>query len=178
MKRYVLTGAPGSGKTAILRILELKKYFVVGEAATDVIAYEQAQSNQAPWENPDFIDKIVNLQKQRQMQLSKVQTDLQFYDRSPICTYALAVWLNFEPSKILLQEIEQIEKNQLYEKKVFFIENLGFCTPTEARKITFEDSLLFEKVHEDAYTKFGFECIKIPPALLLDRTEAILKHIK
>ena len=43
MKRYILTGAPGAGKTAILRQLELDGYGVVEEAATDIIAIEQAQ---------------------------------------------------------------------------------------------------------------------------------------
>jgi predicted ATPase len=38
MKRYILTGAPGAGKTAIIRQLELDRFSVVEEAATDVIA--------------------------------------------------------------------------------------------------------------------------------------------
>jgi predicted ATPase len=38
MPWYVLTGAPGSGKTAMLRQLEQDGFAVVEEAATDVIA--------------------------------------------------------------------------------------------------------------------------------------------
>jgi predicted ATPase len=176
MKRYILTGAPGCGKTALIRALEIKRYFVIGEAATDIIAYEQAQGNLTPWELPNFIDQIVNLQKQRQMQI--LSESLQFYDRSPICTYALAVYLDFKPSVALLQEIERIEKNQIYQKQVFFIENLGFCTPTEARKLSFENSLEFEKIHEETYAQFGFERIKISRAPLLDRVNAILQSIE
>ena len=37
MPRYILTGAPGAGKTAVLRLLEVSGYTVVEEAATDVI---------------------------------------------------------------------------------------------------------------------------------------------
>jgi predicted ATPase len=44
MKRYILTGAPGEGKTAILRHLELDGYGIVEGAATDIIALEQAPS--------------------------------------------------------------------------------------------------------------------------------------
>lgn len=43
MKRFVLTGAPGSGKTVIIRQLELEGFSVVEEAATDVIALAQAR---------------------------------------------------------------------------------------------------------------------------------------
>jgi predicted ATPase len=36
MKRFILTGAPGAGKTSILRVLAATGYPVVDEAATDV----------------------------------------------------------------------------------------------------------------------------------------------
>jgi predicted ATPase len=38
MRRFIITGAPGAGKTAIIRELELDGFSVVEEAATDVIA--------------------------------------------------------------------------------------------------------------------------------------------
>ena len=43
MKRFVITGAPGAGKTAIIRQLELDGFSVVEEAATDVIAASHAR---------------------------------------------------------------------------------------------------------------------------------------
>jgi predicted ATPase len=39
MKRYVLTGTSGSGKTSILRALECEGHPVVEEAAIDIIAH-------------------------------------------------------------------------------------------------------------------------------------------
>jgi len=39
---------------------------VVEEAATDVIASEQARGVDEPWRDADFIDKIVALQRQRE----------------------------------------------------------------------------------------------------------------
>jgi len=44
MKRFVLTGAPGAGKSVILRQLELDGFSVVEEAATDLIALAQARA--------------------------------------------------------------------------------------------------------------------------------------
>ena len=54
MKRYILTGAPGAGKSAILRQLELDGYGVVEEAATDIIAMEQVQGGAEPWSRASF----------------------------------------------------------------------------------------------------------------------------
>ena len=48
MKRYIVTGTPGAGKTAILRCLELEGYGVVEKAATDIIALQQAQGVEEP----------------------------------------------------------------------------------------------------------------------------------
>src|SRR5918911_1067339 len=86
MKRYILTGTPGSGKTSILQELKSQGYGVVEEAATDVIACEQRRGNREPWLQPDFIDAIVRLQKQRQLEAAMASDELQWYDRSPICT--------------------------------------------------------------------------------------------
>src|ERR1700676_2156110 len=176
VKRYILTGTPGSGKTAILRSLEVAGYLVVEEAATDIIALRHAQGIAEPWKNPTFIDDIVNLQTHRQMRIADV-SGVQFYDRSPICTYALAVFLNFPISKTLAEEMARIEKAQIYQKQVFFIENLGHCAPTAARKITFEDSLKFEKVHKETYRPLGYACIKIAPLELVARAEKINRHV-
>ncbi|HXN11600.1 MAG TPA: AAA family ATPase [Candidatus Acidoferrales bacterium] len=176
MKRYILTGTPGCGKTSIIRSLEVAGYLVVEEAATDIIALRQAQGIAEPHMDPSFIDDIINLQKQRQMR-TDLASGVQFYDRSPLCTYALSVWLGFPISMTLADEMERVAKAQIYKKEVFFIENLGFCEPTAARKISFEDSLKFEKVHEETYRSLGYECVRIAPQELAARVEQIKRYV-
>jgi predicted ATPase len=89
MPGYVLTGAPGAGKTAILRALERAGQRVVEEAATDVIALQQALGSPAPEYEPRFLEQIVCLQRARQ-QASPAGGAAVFFDRSPVCTLALA----------------------------------------------------------------------------------------
>ena len=52
MRRFIITGAPGAGKTAIIRQLELDGFSVVEEAATDVIAAAHAQGTFNPGRIP------------------------------------------------------------------------------------------------------------------------------
>ncbi len=172
-----MTGTPGSGKTSIIRCLEIAGYHVVEEAATDLIALRQAQGISEPHTHPSFIDDITNLQKQRQMQASDLASTIQFFDRSPICTYALSTWLGYPISITLSNEMERTKEEQIYQRQVFFIENLGFCEPTQARRISFEDSLRFEKLHEETYRSFGYEIVKVAPQELSDRVEKIKRYV-
>jgi len=177
MKRYILTGTPGCGKTSIVRALELAGYLVVEEAATDTIALRHAQGITQPWSHAAFIDEITNLQKQRQLRVAGLGLGIQFYDRSPLCTYALSRWLGVTISTTLADEMERIRVEATYQRQVFFIENLGFCEPTQARRISFEDSIRFEKVHEETYREFGYECIRVAPQELARRVEQIERYV-
>ncbi len=173
MKRFIITGAPGAGKTAIIRQLELDGFSVVEEAATDIIAAEQAKGNAQPWTQPLFIDAIANLQKDRQLRASHQPDQVQFHDRCVVCTAALATYLGYSFSPLLSRELERVKTEAIYQNRVFFIRNLGFVTPTEARRISFEDTLQFEKIHEETYSDFGFELIKIEPGTLSERVNLI-----
>jgi len=173
MKRFIITGAPGAGKTAIIRQLELDGFSVVEEAATDVIAAAHAQGTADPWMHPSFIDAIATLQRDRQIRASHQPDAVQFHDRCVVCTAALAVHLGYPFSPLLAGELERITKEGVYENRVFFVRNLGFVTPTEARRISFEDMLRFEKTHEETYRGFGFQLIAVEPASLVDRVRFI-----
>lgn len=173
MKRYILTGTPGSGKTSLIAELSLMGFSTIAEAATDVIALEQARGVREPWQAPIFIDKIVALQKTRQMESIQTKNAVQFYDRSPICTHALSVYLGWPPSSLLLQEIERIRHERVYQQEVFFIENLGFCEPTAARQISFAEALKFEEMHVNSYQEFGYTLIRIPKDSIKSRIKMI-----
>jgi predicted ATPase len=109
MPRYILTGTPGAGKTAVLRSLEVHGYAVVEEAATDVIALVQANGNEQPWTDPAFIDKILALQRQRQRRKVRSEIDTVSFDRSPVCTLALTRYLGFAAPRSLEAEVAGLE---------------------------------------------------------------------
>jgi predicted ATPase len=173
MRRFIITGAPGAGKTSIIRQLELDGFSVVEEAATDVIAAAQAHGTVEPWTHPSFIDVIARLQRDRQIRASYQPGEVQFHDRCVVCTAALAVYLGYPFSTFLASELDRIRKEGIYQDRVFFIRNLGFVTPTEARRISFEETVRFEKIHEESYRDFGFELISVEPGNLADRVSVI-----
>jgi predicted ATPase len=178
MRRFIITGAPGAGKTAIIRQLELDGFSVVEEAATDVIAAAQAQGTAEPWRDPSFIDTVAHLQRDRETRASFQPDEVQFHDRSVVCTAALAVYLGHPVSRFLSSELDRVKREAIFQDQVFFIRNLGFITPSDARRISFEETLRFEKIHEEIYRDFGFELVSIEPGTLAERVSSIKAAIR
>jgi predicted ATPase len=173
LKRFIISGAPGAGKTAIIRELEFDGFGVVEEAATDVIAKGQAAGTSEPWTDPSFIDTVARLQQEREIWASAQPDQIQFHDRSVVCTAALAVYLGFPTSPFLTEALNRIKKESVYQRRVFFVRSLGFITPTAARRISLAEAERFEKIHEQIYREFGFELVSIEPGSVAERVTAI-----
>ncbi|MEU0076472.1 AAA family ATPase [Micromonospora tulbaghiae] len=177
MPGYILTGTPGSGKTAILRHLEIDGHPVVEEAATDVIALDQALGRPEPWREPGFAERVLDLQRRRRRRADAHADLVVFHDRSPVCTLALCRHLGLTPPRALLDEIERMTVERQYERTVFFVRNQGFVEATAARRISFEESLVFERIHELTYREAGFDLVDVPAGTLPARVAAIKRAV-
>jgi predicted ATPase len=178
MRRHIITGAPGAGKTTIVTALRDRGYAVVDEAATDVITHEHALGRDEAWLGAGFIDAITLLQRERQEQPTQPATTDQVFDRSPICTLALAQYLGRPVTPILAKEVDRVVAERIYQPRVFFVHLLGFITPTAARRITLAQSVRFERFHEQAYRDHGFELVNIPAGTLEERVELVDGYIR
>ena len=176
--RVVLTGAPGSGKTTLLDALRVRGYAVVEEAATDIIAAQQALKIAEPWLCADFTDLIVALQRARQTAPVPATVRIQLFDRSPLCTLALARYLQHPVGEVLRAEVERVVREQVYELRVLLVRPLGFVVATAARRISYEDSLAFQAVHETVYSEYGFDLVDVPPGPTSARVAAVEAHLR
>jgi predicted ATPase len=179
MPGYILTGTPGAGKTAILRLLEISGHQVVEEAATDVIALGHALGRAEPWHDPDFSGKVLALQQHRwRERAGAAQSEAVFFDRSPVCTLALGRYLGSPACRALARDVGVAMAEAPYDGVAFFVRNQGFIQPTAARRISFEDSLLFEQILEQTYRDLGFRLAYVPAGPLADRAALIQQTVR
>ena len=161
--RYVLTGAPGAGKTTLAEALAARGHVVVAEAATDLIAQGYQGS---------FTDAILALQLARERAATG---PLQILDRSPLCTLALARYIGITPSAALRAAAARAPG--VYQPAVFLVRPLGFMTPTAARRISYDDALRFADIHEDVYREYGFTLIDVPKETVAERVARVERLI-
>ena len=174
-RRFILTGAPGAGKTVLIRHLETLGHEVVEEAATDVIALNQARDVERPWEHPAFITDIAALQAWREA--APMRSTHRFADRSLFCTLALAEWLGHPVPFELLATADQMAASGWFDRRVFFIDQLATIENTAARRISFDEATRFGATHAAVYRRYGFELLQIVPAPIEDRAAAILVQL-
>jgi predicted ATPase len=178
MRHIILTGAPGAGKTAVLRQLEVLGHPVVEEAATDVIALAHARGRDETHDGlPAFLDAIIALQERRRLASAASAHPWVFHDRSPICTLALAAYAGTAATPALEAALADIARDAFYDQRVMFVRNLGFIVNTAARRISFEETLRFEAIHEQTYRRLGYDLEVIEAGEVMDRARAILDRL-
>jgi predicted ATPase len=141
MRRFIVTGAPGAAKTAIIRQLELDGFSVVEEAATDAIAALQAQGTVQPWGHPAFIDVIASCK--RTVRLGRLINQMRF-SFTTVASPPGAPFFTFLPAK----------------------------------QISFEETVRFEKTHEETYRDSGFELVSVEPRSLVERVSIIKAAVR
>lgn len=134
-----------------------------------------------PWEGNDFIGVVARLQAQREdAARSRVAAAdaVMLFDRSSLCTLALARYLRRPVPASLAAEIDRINRQQIYQRQVFLVQPLGFVVPSAARRISHADSLFFHAVHEEVYREHGFDLIDVPAAAVIERVALVDQHLR
>ena len=126
---------------------------------------------------PGFADRVLDLQRKRRLAADADTGGVVFFDRSPVCTLALCRYLDLTAPRHLFGEIERMVTEHRYEQTAFFVRHQGFIQATAARRISFEDSLAFEKIHELTYREVGFDLFEVPAAPLPVRVATVQQAV-
>jgi len=170
-KWYVITGAPGSGKTTMINQLSKMGYCTCLEAARILIDKEISEGKKLEEirkEEIEFQKKVFKMKIEIEKKLPKDK--IIFLDRGLPDTIAYYQLYGFDTKEIL-----KICKEKRY-KKIFFLESLPFekdYARIEGEKAAKKLSELLKK----AYLDLGYEVIIIPNMPIENRINSILSNL-
>ncbi len=173
-RNYIITGAPGTGKTSIISELKSRGWNCYGEVARAVIIEEStADSDALPYRNTlAFTEKVVSQMSNHLIDCE--EHEVNFFDRGLPDS---AGYLLLEGIEIPTYLKEKIAKSR-YEKKVFiapFWEDI-YTTDTQ-RLESAEVARDIDRALRKSYNMFGFELIEIPTGTVEERTNFILDNL-
>jgi predicted ATPase len=174
MKKIVLTGGPGIGKTTLIELLAAAGYAIVPEAARLVVEDEESRGGDArPWSNPPRFQKLV-AEKQLELEAAaeKRGGDLYFLDRGLVDGHAYCKIANIESPALIYGS----GKNRY--SHVFLLDPLPSYRNDGVRYESEEKGMRIHNEIAAAYREFGYNPISVPILPPEGRMKFILDHIK
>jgi predicted ATPase len=170
---YILTGAPGSGKTAILARLK-DELWCVDEPAREVLAEQRANGGSGTWDKDPSLFVHLLLQSS----IEKYQTALgsgrkAVFDRGiPDCVvYALRAGTDPKPSLTTVDVYG-------YNPRVLFLEPWSeIYTTDEERTMSFDETLSFSETLRDVYVRSGYTPVDVPRGSVDDRAAFVREMV-
>jgi len=167
----VITGAPCSGKTAVIRSLEQLGYPVMHEVARTYID-ERLKTGET-------IDRIKTdilsferhiLYKKIGIEQSLLKEETVFLDRAVPDSIGYYILEGLDPD-------DPIQKSRLWRyKKIFFFERIPF----EKDPVRSEDGQIASRIDDllkESYRMLGYEIVFVPLMTVNERISFILKHV-
>lgn len=175
-KFFVITGAPGSGKTALINELKRRGYRCVQEVARRIIQ-EQVRVNGdgVPWKNIDLFKKLMLARfVETYEEAMEYSQEITFFDRDILDLVAYDRLTHTASS----QNLQKAVATLLYNNKVFVVPPWKeiYHVDTE-RKQSYEEAV---KVYENivkVYTEYGRELIEVPKMDVAKRAEFVIARI-
>lgn len=172
---YVLTGGPGSGKTAVIEALHQAGYTRTVEAGRGIIQDQVAIGGRAlPWQDPALFSELMLSWEMRSYRLAEQSNGLVFFDRgvADVVGY-LRVMGHPVP-----RHMEKAAESFRYNRTVFIAPPWAeiFAQDRE-RKQDFDDAVRTYEVMIATYTERGYELTELPRVSVEQRVRFVLQSI-
>jgi predicted ATPase len=169
----ILTGAPGSGKTAILSRL-IDEFRCVDEPAREVLAEQRATGGRGTWDlDPPLFVHLLLQRSIVKYETARRSGDTVLFDRGiPDCVvYAVLAETDPAPS---LAAVDLYR----YQPHVLFLEPWSDIYETDEERImAFDDTVSFSEALRDVYERSDYRLVDVPRGSLDDRAAFVRKMV-
>jgi predicted ATPase len=167
----VITGAPCSGKTAVIHMLEQRGYQVVHEVARAYIDNElmkgktllEIKSDEWAFEHHILMEKV-------RIESTLKKDEIIFFDRGV-------------PDSIAYYKLNGLDSVEPFQKSgavryqnVFFLERLLFL-PDPVRSENEQTARRLGRLIEESYQSLGYDLIQVPLLSVEERTQFVLERL-
>ena len=161
----ILTGSPGSGKTAILSRLK-GEFGCVDEPAKEVLAEQRATGGRGTWDqDPSLFVHLLLQRSIERYEVARRSDETVIFDRGiPDCVvYAIRAGTDVTPSVAAVEAFR-------YQRDVLFLEPWSdIYTTDEERIMSFDDTVSFSEQLRDVYERSDYTLVRVPQASIDDR---------
>jgi predicted ATPase len=170
MRKYIISGAAGTGKTSLINEIENQNILIIPEASRQIIIEEQKHKRDGmPWAN---LERFTELVVQKSMFFLQNHQEAIFCDRSMIDSIAYLI----HQGKSIPVELATFPFEEYYHNQVFFALPWREIYQTDQqRPEPFEYHLSLSKVLIETYQTYGFDLIKIPFGTVQDRLNFVFE---
>jgi len=174
LKKVIITGSPGTGKSSIIKELQNRGYFCFNE----VWNKEYENPNQKSNSNKiNTFSQHLFSERLKQLEITKkekIKQNVIFYDRGIIDTIS---YLKTYKKNIKTSWID-LAYNKRYYETIFFCPLWEeIYTQNDRRKETYKECILIEKYLTSTYKKFLYKIKNVPKLSIQTRADYILKNI-
>ena len=162
MRGFIIIGAPGAGKTAIIRQLELDGFSVVNRRPLTSSLLRMRKEALNSGDIPRSLMQSLICKGTVRFEHLINRTRFSFTTVCVVCTAALAVYLRHAYTTFFSVSWTASKRKGSNKNRVFFIRHLGY-----------HHAVRFEKIHEGTYRDFGFELVPVERGSLMERVGVI-----
>lgn len=171
----VITGGPGSGKSALLAALEACGHFCLPEAGRAIIQAQVAIGGQAlPWADRSAFAELMLSCEIRSYETAKARNGLAFFDRGvpDVAGYLRLIGL---PVPAHVRKAVELYR---YNRQVFIAPPWReIFAQDQERKQDFDEAIRTYEALATTYTAAGYELIELPRVPVDERNRFILERM-
>lgn len=172
---FVVTGGPGSGKSAIIEALHAMGYARALEAGRGIIQDQAAIGGRAlPWQDPGLFAELMLGWDMRSYHMAEAGTDPVLFDRGVVDVVGYLRLVGLPVSQHMKHAVDTFR----YNRRVFIAPPWKeIYRPDRERKQDFAEAVRTYEAMVAAYSEAGYELAEIPLGPIEERVRFVVGRV-